>query len=157
MKTLLLCAALVLSVGGLAAQAQDVAGAKDSPLFPRMPGFVITGYAQEQATMDLPLGPQKKQTVTGLRTTIDYSFQGPRGRSLPTRTAVEGHYLNIALELAQKGESFDTFRTDATYTVRGPHNGNILWLHASEFRAPPKVAGRIAGFRLTIVETSPAK
>lgn len=152
-----LCAALVLSVASLAAQAQDVAGAEDYALFPRLPGFVITRYAQEPATTVLPVGNQKKQTVTGLRTTIDYTFQGARGRSLPTRTEVEGHYLNTTLELGQRGQTFETFRTEATYTVRGRHDGKVLWLHTSDFRSPPKVAGRVASFRLTVVETAPEK
>lgn len=98
MQALLFCSVMALSAAG------DVKGAKDHPLFTRMPGSIISSYEQKDFdSVDMGAyfmdgGPNAKWD--GKKTDLRYQF--PEGSQPPSMVQIERNYENALKKAGAK-------------------------------------------------------
>lgn len=131
LSIVLACAlfALICLSPALAAQEPDVAGAKDHPLFNRMPGFRISGYEEVKFTNHpFFLAPGKEVKVEGRLYRIRYARQ--EGAQEVSRLQVHRNYENAMARIGGKTLHSDD---DGNLYMKLAKDGKELWVHVSAY------------------------
>jgi outer membrane protein OmpA-like peptidoglycan-associated protein len=146
-----LFAALALATITLRADPGDVAGSRDYPDFPRIPGFILTDYDEDNpAEFDFPVSrPTPLDAdhiemihVNGYRYVIRYEA-GPSVR-MPTLMQTQLYYERVAARSGYTAEKTGAVG-DVSETFHKIQNGRETWVYLV-----PAISSNV----LTIVESS---
>lgn len=84
------------------AQREDAAGSKEHPMFPnRMPNYFIDEYSNNFDAVDFNLAADESSIVTkeGIKTFINYGFDGESGKQMPSVLQILRNYEDAAKKI----------------------------------------------------------
>lgn len=134
--------ALFCALAAPAFAQDDAEGAKDHPMFSRLPGYYIANYdAQDFSTFELALDPAK--TVEGRYWEIDYEVKEGAKKIGPVQIA--RNYTDLIVKQGGKKLLEDVDSGGGTTIARLPAGGKNIWLQIA-------VANSGEMFTLTVLE-----
>ena len=141
-KRLLAAAVLLAAIVPPAAAQDDAEGAKDHPMFSRMPGYYIDEYdANDFGSLDLYLEPEKH--VEGRFWQISYRLKEGQKRVGPVQ--ITRNYTDLAVQRGGKRLLEDLDPSGGTSIAQLPIAGKNIWLQVS-------VSDRGESYELSVIE-----